>query len=465
MKKIAKDIQMVNTPNSSTINSNEGGLGNPECPICKGIGYYRLDLPYGHPDFGKINICDCRLLEVNRNTQDALFSMSNLDQLKHLTFANFHVKGRIGLPPRQVESLTRAFETCLRYSESLNGWMVIQGGYGCGKTHLASAIANLAVENGVSTLFLTVPDLLDSLRFSYDDIEENFEYRFTRIRTAGLVVMDDFGTQNATDWAKEKLFQIINFRYINRLPLVLTTNLNMKDIDGRIRSRLEDPELVEFVQIIAPDYRKPIGDTGYHELSSLSQKHKMRFESFSLRNGEDLSQEDVQSLEKALKASQDFCANPRGWLLLLGSFASGKTHLAASIAHKLEETGIEQLFVSVPEFLDHLRSTFSPTSQFSFDNRFDQVKNCQVLVLDDLSTQVMSPWVREKLYQLFNFRYENELPTVITSSDTLEGMDARIRSRLLDRRICVIYAITVPPFTGIKRTGSTRRKPVVQRKQ
>ena len=423
-----------------------------------------MELPLDHPDFGKLIICDCRQTELSHLVRDHLFSLSDLGQLENLTFENFQTRGRVGLLPRQAESLTRAFETSYRYSQSLNGWLVIQGGYGCGKTHLAAAIANFAVSMNVSTLFLTVPDLLDTLRFSYDDSDTNFEDRFVQVRSAGLVIMDDFGTQNATEWAKEKLFQIINYRYINRLPLVLTTNLALKDIDGRIRSRLEDPDLVGLVKIIAPDYRNPTGDLGYHEMSSLSQKHNMSFQTFSLRRDEGLRLEDIQSLEKALQVSQDFTKKPKGWLVLLGSYASGKSHLAAAIAHQLENMGIEQLFVSVPEFLDHLRSTFNPNSQYSFDNRFDEVKTSGVLILDDLSTQTMTPWVREKLHQLFNFRYENELPTVITSSDTLESMDARIRSRLLDRRLCLIYAITAPPFTGgshppsTKKTGTTTRK-------
>jgi DNA replication protein DnaC len=62
----------------------------------------------------------------------------------------------------------------------------------------------------------------------------------------------------------------------------------------------------------------------------------------------------------------------------------------------------------------------------------------------------MTPWVREKLYQLFNYRYNAELPTVITTSDSLDEMDARIRSCLLDGKLCTIYAVTAPSFHGGK---------------
>ena len=89
----------------------------------------------------------------------------------------------------------------------------------------------------------------------------------------------------------------------------------------------------------------------------------------------------------------------------------------------------------VPDLLDHLRATFSPQSNTTFDRRFDEIRTTPLLVLDDLGTQSMTQWVREKLYQLFNHRYNAELPTVITTSDSLDEMDARIRSRLLDGKL------------------------------
>ncbi len=123
---------------------------------------------------------------------------------------------------------------------TLKGWLFLWGGYGCGKTHLAAAIANTAVARNIPTLFLTVPDLLDSLRFTFDSEETSFEERFDEIRNIPLLVLDDFGTQNMTSWALEKLFQIINYRYINQLPLVVTSNQSVELIEGRLRSRFLD---------------------------------------------------------------------------------------------------------------------------------------------------------------------------------------------------------------------------------
>jgi DNA replication protein DnaC len=418
----------------------------------------REEVPVGHPDFGKLQVCVCRRVNVTNAVRAHLYALSHLEELKDLTFDSFNPRGRKGLGEIQAGSLEMAFNQAQHYAQSLNGWLLLQGGYGCGKTHLAAGIANYAVGMGVPTLFLTVPDLLDTLRFAYNDKDTTFEERFDEIRNARLLVLDDFGTQNATGWAQEKLFQIVNYRYINKLPTVVTTNLALDEIEARIRSRLADPELVTRSRIAAPDYRRPTNDAGHPELSSLDLHSHRTFDTFSLRKDDDLQPAALKSLKDAHDAAQSFAQKPRGWLVLTGDYACGKTHLAAAIANHRTQLGDPPLFIMVPDLLDHLRATFSPNSQTTFDHRFDEIRTANLLVLDDLGTQSMTPWVREKLYQLFNYRYNAELPTVITiAADALEGLDARIRSRLLDTHLCRIIGITVPPYHGTDRKQAKRK--------
>jgi DNA replication protein DnaC len=443
LKKITENTSKANTQITSSTS-----LGDPDCPYCGGQGYLRADVPVGHPKFGKLEVCVCRQRDVSEQVRERLYSLSHLDELKDLTFETFEPRGRKGLGEMQSNSLEMAFNQAQHYAQSLNGWLLLRGGYGCGKTHLAAAIANFAVDMGVPTLFLTVPDLLDMLRFSYDSDDTTFEERFNEIRNATLLVLDDFGTQNATGWAQEKLFQIINYRYINKLSLVVTTNLSLDEIDARVRSRLSDRELVTDVRINAPDYRRPLDDTGHPELSSLDLMATKTFDSFEDRSTEGLQADESKSLQKALKAAHAFAERPRGWLVFLGGYGSGKTHLAAAIANYRAELGDPPLFVMVPDLLDHLRATFSPNSNATFDHRFDEIRSASLLVLDDLGTQSMTPWVREKLYQLFNYRYNAELPTVITTSDSLDEIDPRMRSRLLDGKLCSIFPIAVPSYHG-----------------
>jgi DNA replication protein DnaC len=461
LKKIAAGMQTGKTPQAS---STEGPPqndppGKPDCPMCGGLGYLRQDLPVGHPDFGQLEICTCRKSEISQQIHQRLYELSNLDELQHLTFENFQPRGRIGLRPAQADTLELAYNQSRLFAENLDGWLLLQGDYGTGKTHLAAAIANFAVSMGVPTLFITVPDLLDTLRFSYDDPEARFEERFDQIRTAPLLIMDDFGTQNATSWAQEKLFQIVNFRYINRLPLVVTTNLLLDEVEGRIRSRLEDPEMVTRVHIRVPDYRRPADEAGETELSYLDLLHNLTFDTFSLRKTEGLGSEHIKSLEKAFKIARQYAEQPRGWLVFTGTYGSGKTHLAAAIANYRSDLGYLALFVDIPDLMSRLRATFSPTSNVSLDRRFEAYRTAPLLVIDDLGTQSMTPWVKEKLYQLFNYRYITELPTVVTTAELREEMDPRILSRMQDARLCTICAITAPSYRGVSRKSSSRRNP------
>lgn len=428
--------------------------GDPDCPYCHGVGYLRQDLPLGHPDFGRLQLCSCRQSQVSQLAARRLFAMSNLNELEYMTFDSFEARGRIGIAPAQADSLERAYNHARHFAENLDGWLLLQGSYGCGKTHLAASIANFAVDLGIPTLFITVPDMLDSLRFSYSDRETTFEERFEEIRRVRLLILDDFGTQNATPWAQEKLFQIINFRYVNRLPTVITTNLGLEEIEGRIRSRLRDPELITRAHILAPDFRDPTNDAWQSEISSLAQMSERTFGTFSDRRAENLKAEEVNSLEKVFKAAHKFAEKPDGWLVFLGGYGTGKTHLAAAIANYHAGLGYRPMFIFVPDLLDHLRSTFNPNSTVRFDKRFEEVKTASLLILDSLDSQSMTPWVREKLYQIFNHRYNAQLPTIITSAESLDEMDARIRSRLLDTRLSTVYVLQVPPYIG---KGRSRR--------
>ncbi|MBC8504875.1 MAG: ATP-binding protein [Chloroflexi bacterium] len=434
--------------------------GDPSCPVCEGVGFLRQDLPVGHPEFGKLHICVCRRGELDRRVHQRLFALSRLDELQHLNFDNFRPRGRVGLRPALADSLEQAYNQAQMFARSHKGWLLLYGGYGSGKTHLAAAIANLSVDLGIPTLFITVPDLLDTLRFSYDDPNATFEQRFEEIRNAPLLVMDDFGTQNATEWAQEKLFQILNFRYINKLPLVVTTNLLLEEMEPRIRSRLDDPELVTRVNIKAQDYRRPENDRLGHSVlsSSMDFLHKLTFSAFDFREKENLNADHVDSVKRAFDEARDFAEEPDGWLVLTGPYGCGKTHLAAAIANFRADQGYMPMFVVVPDLMDHLRATFGPRSSVSMDRLFEEVKRARLLILDDLGTQNMTPWAREKLYQLFNYRYNAELPTVITTPELKDEMDSRLLSRMRDTRLSVVCAITASSYRGTRKKRKKRKR-------
>ena len=132
----------------------------------------------------------------------------------------------------------------------------------------------------------------------------------------------------------------------------------------------------------------------------------------------------------ALESARKFAEDPQGWLVFTGPGGSGKTHVAAAIANRCIERGQTVFFMFVPDFLDHLRGAYSPESTVSYDDLFQQVRNAPVLVLDDLGSHSSTPWAQEKLFQVFNHRFNALLPTVITVRGPLQLLDEGIKTRI-----------------------------------
>ena len=133
------------------------------CPICGGTGYLRQNVPVEHPDFGKLIECECRRADRETKRLNDLRSISNLDTMARFTFDKFVPDG-YGLTEERRRNLRMAYETAVEYTQSPKGWLILLGGYGCGKTHLAAAIANQVISQRQTVLFVVTPDLLDHLR-------------------------------------------------------------------------------------------------------------------------------------------------------------------------------------------------------------------------------------------------------------------------------------------------------------
>jgi DNA replication protein DnaC len=92
-----------------------------------------------------------------------------------------------------------------------------------------------------------------------------------------------------------------------------------------------------------------------------------------------------------------------------------------------------------------------------YDKRFNELKNAPLLVLDDLSLDSATPWAKEKLFQLIDYRYVAELPTVITTAANPDEIDMKLQVRMRDPRLSVVCPITAPMFKGGKAAQRKRK--------
>jgi DNA replication protein DnaC len=133
------------------------------------------------------------------------------------------------------------------------------GGVGTGKTHLAVAVMNeLIRRKRVPSLFVTVPELLDNLRETYNKPGRNLDEWMDAVQNADFLVLDDLGSERPTEWVRERIFVMVNYRYREALPTVFTSNIGPKDLAQQLGERTASRiiAMCEWIALEGEDYRE-----------------------------------------------------------------------------------------------------------------------------------------------------------------------------------------------------------------
>jgi DNA replication protein DnaC len=442
--------------NTGTWSTAENGEAAPDfsCEICHGAKYVHPLLPSGSPDYTRVIPCKCALKEIAKERSDRLQRYSNLGSLSKCTFDKLSPEGR-KYEGTALFDYKPAYNAAIAFAESPSGWLIIVGPNGSGKTHLACSIANYRISKSDTVFYIDAADLLDHLRATYHpESGTSYDELFEQVKGTPLLILDNLNISSVTPWSKEKLCQILNFRYNGQMPTVITSSISVDELEGNLECHLNDPDLSRIYTIKRMSERE-LEHFGGLELELI---RRMAFENFDHKRM-NLSAEERQNLEQAYNVAYNFAGSPQGWLVLLGQNGCGKTHLAAAIANRLHSEGKNVLFVVVPDFLDHLRSTYSPDSHISYDYLFESIRKAAVLILDDYGEQAATPWAQEKLYQLVNYRYNARLATVFTMSYSLDEIENRISSRMVDPSISLVFNITAPDYRGDRKSATKNSRP------
>ena len=454
---LSKSVSGVSSDQSPEGKVREAEPEEPDptvCIDCGGAGFVRRELPFDDPNFGKAEPCVCALSEADTDRQARLSRLSELEGLSRFDFDWIRSEeSPRSFPPAAVE-------VARRFSLEPAGWLVISGPSGSGKTILAAAVANERVKSGEPALFMVVPDLLDHLRAGYSPGSGDLSYEevLEQVRKSPFLVLDDVDAASPTEWAREKLFQVVNHRQNANLSTTFTC-ADLGNLDERLATRLSSDRTTHLELATAK------GGPRYDQVGGMSSERiaLMTLSNFDLRGGRRHSDEQ-ESLLAAYRAANDFAERPHGFLTLLGVNGCGKTHLAGAIVNKVLAAGGSVFFAVVPDLLDHLRASFAPGRESAYDDTFERVRSVDLLVLDDLGAQASSPWAQEKLFQIVNYRTVAGMATVVTSDrdrDQLATAHPRIAARVFDPRIGVTIGILATHYSlgpRPERRGSPRSR-------
>ncbi len=215
----------------------------PVCQRCQGAGFLRGD--------DGVIACDCLQPAIEADRMRRLRKWCALPEgvEPRLTLDNYRAKR-----PDQKAAL----EAARRLAEGGGlPWLVLSGERGTGKTHLAIGIILERLrlgQEGKLGKYVYTPDMLDEIRSGFDSGEARGILE--RYKSVPLLVLDDLGTQKTSEWVAETLDRLIDWRYLRRLPMVVTTNLPPDQLPARIGDRLCDRQISLWCVLDGPSYRR-----------------------------------------------------------------------------------------------------------------------------------------------------------------------------------------------------------------
>lgn len=206
--------------------------------------------------------CKCADIELAKESMN-LRSRLRSDKMKK-TFDYYSLVNR-SLQEATIENyeptsedLTKAKQDIVSYIQTFDGTknLLLHGSYGTGKSHLSVSITKELMQKGHECLFLSLPKLLTKIKDTYNNKGVTEDELLEVIQRVDLLVLDDIGAENQTDWSTSKLFEIMDGRAGK--ATIYTTNLNSKELRAQVNERnfSRMMERTDLVMMNGKDFRR-----------------------------------------------------------------------------------------------------------------------------------------------------------------------------------------------------------------
>ena len=190
-------------------------------------------------------MCKCREEEYNKQREvdrqkekqrrlERLKEYSLMDKkFENCTFKNW----KIDQENQKWYEFGKKYCSSWQKMKENNVGMLLWGVPGTGKTYLTSCIANELLSNFTPVIAISSIGLLNRIKETYKTYGQDGEVEIINsLKNASLLILDDLGAENGTEWAKSKLYEIIDSRYRDGKPLIVTTNLTPQQLREKMTS-------------------------------------------------------------------------------------------------------------------------------------------------------------------------------------------------------------------------------------
>ena len=236
------------------------------------------DDPEHKSELKVVTMCRCEREEEEREKrkEEAAKGMEKIQRLRNASLLDEKLRGATFDAFKLTKYNERNLKLCRRYAMKFDQMvekdqgLIFWGSVGTGKSFAAACIANYLLERKVPVVMTSFVKLLEVFQSGRDE-ETSI---LNRLGYAKLVIFDDLGAERGTDYALEKVYNIVDSRYRKSLPMILTTNLTIEEmkseVDMRYR-RIYDRvfETCYPMQFTGPSWRMKEASRRYKDMEEL----------------------------------------------------------------------------------------------------------------------------------------------------------------------------------------------------
>ena len=240
---IAAELNLDRSGTPSHPSASQFGDCSPDCPVCGGVGYIRYEVPLGHPKFGKLERCPrAHALAAKKALQageiDPRVGLT-ADELRTLSW---------DLVKKGVNQADQACDTTRRAYTAGYGIVFLYGGFGQGKSLVLKIAVATALNEGKRAAYANLAGVMDDIRLAYDERENKMTELVRRVEwwtSLDVLAIDELDKAGQTDWARERIFQLLDVRYQRAirqeaLTVIASNYESLDELSGYLKSRIED---------------------------------------------------------------------------------------------------------------------------------------------------------------------------------------------------------------------------------